>query len=39
MRDEDSRWECRIVYKQLLIYAKLKTGKRGQKTELTGVVH
>jgi len=24
------------VYKQLLINAKLKTGKRGQKTELTG---
>jgi hypothetical protein len=24
------------VYKQILINAKLKTGKRGQKTELTG---
>ena len=24
------------MYKQILINAKLKTGKRGQKTELTG---
>jgi hypothetical protein len=26
------------VYKQILINAKLKTGKRGQETELNGVV-
>jgi len=27
---------CGIVYRQTLINAKLQTGKRGQKTELTG---
>jgi len=36
MRNEDSRLECGIVYKQLLIKAKLQIGKRGQKLELNG---
>jgi hypothetical protein len=31
MRDEDSKFECGIVYKQILINVKLQTGRGGQK--------
>jgi hypothetical protein len=33
MREEDSKLECGIVYKQILINAKLQIGRRGKKTE------
>jgi hypothetical protein len=36
MRDEDSKLECEIVYKQILINATLQIGRSGKKTELTG---
>jgi hypothetical protein len=31
MRDEDSKLECEIVYKQILINATLQIGRRGKK--------
>jgi hypothetical protein len=33
---DDQKRDGGIVYKQILINAKLQIGKRGQKTELTG---
>jgi len=36
MRDEDSKLECGIVYKQILINTKLQIGRSGQKTERLG---
>jgi len=33
IRDEDSKLECGIVYKQILINAKLQIGRSGQETE------
>jgi hypothetical protein len=36
MRVEDNNLECGIVYKYILINAKLQIGKREKKTELTG---
>jgi len=33
---DDEETDGGIVYKQILINAKLRTGKEGQETELTG---
>ena len=34
-RPRNRWWNC-VLYKHMLIHTKLQTGKRGQKTELTG---
>jgi len=39
MRDKYSSSECGIVYKQILINAKLQIGKRGKKKRWLGDVH
>jgi hypothetical protein len=36
VREEDSKLECGLVYKQILINAKLQIGRSGQKTEWLG---
>jgi len=35
-KENDKNTDGGIVYGQILIYAKFRTGKRGQTTELTG---
>jgi hypothetical protein len=35
-KENDRNTDCGTVYRQILINAKLRTGKRGQSTELTG---
>jgi hypothetical protein len=35
----DQKTDGGTLYRQILIDAKLKTGKRGQKTELNGELH
>ena len=37
-KENDKNTDGGIVYGQILIYAKFRTGKRGQTTELTGGV-
>ena len=33
---DDQKTDGATIYKQILIHAKIKNGKRGKKTELTG---